>query len=140
MVPLSIRYVWSVDFHGAPIACNLPLLVEQGAAIHAEVDFDNCVYYGVCKRRLAVLGFDDWRGFSLDSPTPHELTARFVAHYASDAEFARVDGVICSHPAANCELFVPLNKSLVVYLTTRLEVTGSRWRAPHQDSLLHNSE
>ena len=59
------------------------------------------------------------------SPTPKELTEKFVAHYSRDAEFARVDGVICSHPAANCELFVPLNKSLVVYPTTRLEV-GSR--------------
>ena len=30
------RYVWSIDFHGAPLACNLPILVEQGAAVHAE--------------------------------------------------------------------------------------------------------
>ena len=66
-VPLGEKtYVWSVDFHGAPLACNLPILVEQGAAVHAEIDFANCVYYGLCKRRLKVLSFDEWRGFSLD--------------------------------------------------------------------------
>ena len=31
------------------------------------------------------------------------------------------DAYICSHPAANCELFLPFNRSLIVYATTRLE-------------------
>lgn len=34
---------------------------------------------------------------------------------------ARVDVVVCSHPAANCELFMPLNRTMIVYPSTRLE-------------------
>ena len=37
LVPHERAYVWTVDFDARPTACNLPLLVEQGAAVHAEV-------------------------------------------------------------------------------------------------------
>ena len=135
-VPLELTYLWTVDFRAAPVACTLPILVEQGAAVHFEVDHEHCVYTGTCKRRLKVLGWDDGRGVGLE-PHPASLTQRFVEHYARDAEFARVDGVICAYPAANCELFMPLNKSLVVYVTTRLELgrfDGSLWwRSKHAD-------
>jgi hypothetical protein len=51
---------------------------------------------------------------------------------------ARVDVVVCSHPAANCELFMPLNRTLVVYPTTRLEFgrcdDNIDWRQPYYDT------
>ena len=130
-------YVWSVDFHGAPVACNVPVLKEAGIVVHAEVEFGNCRFFGLCKDRLRVLGFDDWRGFSLETGgrTPEDLKAVFYDHYKDDKEFARVDAFMCSHPAANCELFVPFNKPLVIYVTTRLEFgrhdAGIDWRQPH---------
>lgn len=47
---------------------------------------------------------------------------------------ARVDVVICSHPAANCELYLDFGKPLVIYATTRLEFGRLdrfvEWRKP----------
>jgi len=62
----------------------------------------------------------------------------FFDAYRRDAEMARVDVVICSHPAANCELYMPLNKTLIVYASTRLEFGRHddvvEWRQPYLDS------
>jgi hypothetical protein len=91
----------------------------MGMVVHAEIDFGNCVYSGVCKDRLKVFGYDDWRGFSID-PCPHKMRRDFYNHYKDDAEMKRVDIVIASHPSANIELYMALNKSLIVYATTRL--------------------
>ena len=33
-----------------------------------------------------------------------------------------VDGVICSHPAALCEGWLPFNKSMLLLVTTNLEL------------------
>ena len=48
----------------------------------AETDFANCALYGTRERRLKVLAFDGWRGFSLETggAAPEALTARFVEH------------------------------------------------------------
>ena len=136
-------YLWSVDFHGAPVACNVPVLREAGIVVHAEVDYVNCRYFGLCKKRLKVLtgqdaaGENDYRGFSLESDgyTPEGLIAKFYDTYKNDEEFARVDAFMCSHPAANCELFLGFGKPIVVYATTRLEFgrhdAGIDWRLPH---------
>ena len=55
-------------------------------------------------------------------PDPAALIARFAREYKEDAEMQSVDAVVCSHPAAMCEVFEPLNKSLLVYATTRYEM------------------
>ena len=121
LVPPRLAYLWTVDFSAGPVSCILPLLVEAGAAVHAEVDGPDCARYGLCKRRLEVLSYEASRGISLDLPDPASLRERFLAHYTRDDEFRRVDAFLCSYPAANCELFVPFNKSLIVYVTSRLE-------------------
>ena len=74
----------------------------------------------LCRSRLKVLSFDNWRGFSLD-PCPNLLRRQFFDAYKNDEEFRRVDLFVCSHPVANCELFMPFNRSILVYATTRLE-------------------
>ena len=62
---LRQAYVWSADFHVAPVACAAPLLEEAGAAVHAEVDFANCVHYPrFCRQRLKVRGCSGWLGQS----------------------------------------------------------------------------
>jgi len=81
-----------------------------------------------------VLRFDEWRGFSLD-PCPNLLRRRFFDAYKNDEEFRRVDLFVCSHPVANCELFMPFNRSILVYATTRLEFGRNDqfvdWRKPY---------
>ncbi|CAG9462724.1 unnamed protein product [Pedinophyceae sp. YPF-701] len=127
-------YLWNVDLHAGPIACNMDLFYDIGVEVHAENDFGNCISFNTCKDRLKVLQFDDWRGFSLD-PDPEKLRRDFFEAYRDDPEMQRVDMVICSHPAANCELFLPLNKPMIIYPTTRLEFGRNdevvEWRKPY---------
>ena len=129
-------YLWTTDFHSGPSMCNAEVYRQLGIVSHLEVDFGNCVYHGVCKDRLDVLQYNDWHGFSLD-PCPHKQRQQFYERYKEDKEMARVDLVICSHPASNCELYLPLNKSLIVFATTRIEFgrydAEVGWRKPIMD-------
>jgi hypothetical protein len=130
-------YVWTSDLHIGPAACYESLLHELGAKLHAEISFSNCVFHPhMCKHRLKVLAFDDWKGFSLD-PCPNQMRQRFFQAYKNDEEFRRVDLFVCSHPVANCELYMPFNRSLLVYATTRLEFGRDdefvAWRKPSID-------
>ena len=88
--PPASFYLWSADFHVAPVACNAQIYEEAGGYVHAEVDFPNCIFYPrFCAKRLKVLAHDNWRGFSLD-PCPNQLRKRFFQAYQYDAEFQRV--------------------------------------------------
>jgi hypothetical protein len=129
-------YIWTSDLHHGPMSCQIALFRDAGAVVHPEIDFGNCMYCGFCKERLKVLSYDDWRGFALESGhrTPEEMKKLFYAEYRKDPEMQRVDVVFCSHPAANCQLYLALNKPLVVYFTTRMEFGrndgGIFWRWP----------
>merc|ERR1719171_2201637 len=42
------------------------------------------------------------------------------------------DGVVCSHPAALCEVWLPFNKSILLIVTANLELArenAERWKA-----------
>jgi len=63
------------------------------------------------------------------SPSPATRRAFFGA-YKDDPEFATVNLVMCFHPSAMCELFMPLGKRLFVIATTRYEMgrhSKQRW-------------
>jgi hypothetical protein len=128
------RYALCTDFHGGPAACNREVLWEVGVVLHAEVDFANCRFSGTCPQRLKVLAHNDGHTFGME-PCPQQLRRSFFDAYRDDPEMARADIVFCSHPAANCEAYLPLNRSLVIYATTRLEFGRDDdsvwWRRPH---------
>jgi hypothetical protein len=133
-----MMYGWSLDFHAAPIACSAVLWEEAGAVLHAEVDFHNCKYFAsgryCATDKLFRTGIRNrGGGFSLD-PCPNRLRRQFYERTKASTEFQRVDFFLCSHPSANCELFLPLNKSIVVFVTTRLEFARNDsnigWRRP----------
>lgn len=121
-------YAWSVDFHPAPGVCNFPIYNDIGVTLHLECDNEPfCSTGGVCRNRLKQefgLGYAAV-GFALD-PEPNTTIKNFYEAYKDDEEMKRVDVFICSHPAANCELFEPLvqdseTKSMIMFPTTRLE-------------------
>eukprot|EP00959_Pyramimonas_sp_CCMP1952_P365535 7655581-Pyramimonas_sp.AAC.1 len=91
----------------------------------------------MCPTDLRVLTNHGMQGFGME-PCMTRVRKLFYDAYRRDAEMERVDVVICSHPAANCELYMPLNKTLVVYATTRLEFGRHddmvQWRQPHLDN------
>ena len=133
-------YLWATDFHSAPVACNLPIYKMAGAVVHSEVDYGNCVYAGSCRNRLEVLGVEGNLGFALKSARysdPAELKRAFYQRFKDDDEFNRVDAFMCSHPAANCELYLQFGKPVIIFATTRLEFGRHDrfidWRQPDWD-------
>ena len=120
-------YLWSMDFHGGPANCDMSVITSAGGVLHAEID-GICEYYGLCKDRLKVIKANNWKEFDPSETQKQE----FAAAYKNDPEFERVDAFICHHPAANCELFLPFKKSIIVHATTRIEFgrhdEGIDWR------------
>ncbi|KAL7548779.1 hypothetical protein ACHAWF_016384 [Thalassiosira exigua] len=120
-------YLWTMDFHGGPANCDMSMISKAGGAIHAEID-GICHFYGLCKDRLKVIKADNWKEFD---PTEKQKKD-FELAYRNDPEFKRVDAFICHHPVANCELFLPFNRSIIIHATTRLEFgrhdEGIDWR------------
>jgi len=135
------RKLWSTDLHAGPIGCQLEMLKSINVEVVAKIDFSNCVFFrnsdgrDICgkTRNLKVLNYDGWRGFSLD-PSPAVLRRNFYDAYKHDEEFGNVDYVMCSHPAANCELYLAFNKSIIIYNTQRIEFGRDDeyvwWRQP----------
>ena len=133
--------IWVTDLHASPMGCSISLFDTLQVKITAKIQFNNCIHYldssgqTSCAndRQLRVLQNNAWEGFGLD-PCPNSLRRTFFEHYRSDMEFLQMDAVMCSHPVANCELYLPFNKSIIVYATTRLEFgrldTNIDWRRP----------
>jgi len=130
-------YILDVDMHGGPILCQYDLFEELGAVVHAEIDFG--VFDDRIRWKNHLLRNDEWRGFGLE-PCPKHMRQRYYSHYKDDPWMQRVDMVICSHPSANCELFMPFadTKMILIYPTTRLEFGRNDevvdWRKPYLDS------
>jgi hypothetical protein len=61
-------YVWTVDFHASPAACNIPIYKEINVVLHPEIDHSpNCGFFGFCKKRLKGFGLGPYMaGFALD--------------------------------------------------------------------------
>lgn len=126
----SAVYIWTLDLHPSPAACNIPIYSQINAILHPEIDHKPfCDFYGVCPQRLEPSAFSLGKfmsGFSLD-PDYKIAKTNFMNHYRKSEEFKRIDIFMCSHPAANCEIFEEfLNleerpKKLVLFFTTRLE-------------------
>jgi len=137
-LPLKL---WVTDLHASPMGCSVSLFDSIGAHITAKIQHDNCIHYldssgqTSCAnaRGLQVLKNDALEGVGLD-PCPKALRTKFFEHYRSDLEFREINAVLCSHPVANCELYLPFNKSIIVYATTRLEFGRQDgnidWRLP----------
>jgi hypothetical protein len=116
-------YAWTVDFHPAPASCNIPIYRDIGVVLHPEIDHEPfCQYSGFCRQRLnSLFGLGGYMaGFALD-PDYIPLINDFHEALKDDPEYNRIDVFMCSHPAANCELFVPFEKPMILFFTTRLE-------------------
>lgn len=50
-----------------------------------------------------------------------------------------VDVVLCSYPASVCEIYIPLNKSVLVLPTTRYELSTETFPVFYRDILNDNN-
>ena len=132
--------VWTTDLHASPIGCQISMFSALNVDVVAKIDFPNCVHFKGSRRKN--LCSTDKRGlrrggrnfgYSLD-PQPNITLARLYDHYAQDPDFRRSDVVFCSHPAANCEIYIPFQKPILIYNSLRLEFGRNDefvwWRKP----------
>ena len=65
-------------------------------------------------------------------PNPHSTRRAAFEALRTSALLKGADAILCAHPAALCEAWLPFNKSLLVLVTTNLEFArenAPRWRA-----------
>lgn len=135
--------VWSTDFHAGPIGCQIKMFDRIRVKVAAEVDFYNCAFFrnsdgrDLCPKSNGGLRNDNWRGVSL-YPDPEAQKRKLSIYYGQYAPFKAADVVSCSHPVANCEIYKDMNKSILIYATTRLEFGRNdkfvSWRKQYADS------
>ena len=51
-----------------------------------------------------------------------QVRARFFEAYKGDMEMGRMDAVVCSHPAAACEVYLALDIPIILFVTTRFDL------------------
>jgi hypothetical protein len=119
--------VWTNDFHISTIGNVKKLLQGDGVTFVDKSLSGHCHVTGTCATDLKVL--NQGNGISPDTATRRQ----FADAYANDTQFSSVDIVMCFHPSAMCELFMPMGKRLFVIATTRYEMgresieQWSRW-------------
>jgi hypothetical protein len=125
------RYRWlSVDYHIATAQDVGHTLTELGQTFVEKSLSGACGRRQTCAqaRELAPLTKDS--AFTL-CPQPHALRrAAFEALRGSEMMLS-TDSVVCSHPAALCEVWLPFNKSILLIVTANLELARenpTRWR------------
>lgn len=124
--------VWTNDFHIATVANVKSLLQTKGVRFIDKSLSGHCHETNTCAHDLKVLTPDN-------AMTPDSFTRdRFLDAYRDDQEMAKVDIVMCFHPSAMCELFMPLKKRLFVIASTRYELgreSASEWEKWNENLL-----
>lgn len=130
---------WSTDYHIAPVADMADVFASLCATGGGCMRIEEHSFSGACGRTfggrrpscaqgLRVL--DKGNAFDL-CPRPHALRRRFFDAYCGPrSALQHVDAFVCNHPPALCELYMPFNKSLLVFATVNLEFSREnpeRW-------------
>ena len=133
-------HIWTTDLHAGPIGCQIQMFNALGIGVLAQIDFPNCKFFrntngrDLCTTDRGGLNNNQMRGYSLD-PFPQKTIARLRRHYRYVQDFQKADYVFCSHPVANCEIYLDSGKSIIVYATTRIEFGRNDefvwWRKPY---------
>jgi hypothetical protein len=108
--------VWSNDLHISPIANIKKALIPKGVKFIDKSLSGHCHLTETCATDLKIL-----TPRNAQNPDT-ETRKQFVEAYRNDPEFKTVDIVMCFHPSAMCEVFMPLNKRIFVIATTRYEM------------------
>jgi len=130
--------IWSSDMHIGPIA-DLKA-VWSGLHVHGRrvevVDQSlsgHCHLTDTCARGLRVLNSSNGETLG-DDPTA--LIEAFHRAYAHDTVMQSVDAFVCSHPTSLCQVFLPFNKPIIIYATSRYEMgrhSADRWKEWNRD-------
>ena len=109
--------LWSTDFHITPIADLKYLLSQFGIRIIDKSLSGSCNSMKTCATDLKVVGGNAYHVGS----NPERLSRQVFDAYKDDEEFRKVDAIVCFHPIATCQLYMPFNKTLIMISSTRYE-------------------
>ena len=110
--------LWSTDYHITPIADLKYLLSQFGIKIIDKSLSGACGSMKTCAQDLKVLTTGN--GYHVGT-NPERLSRQLFEAYKDDEEFRSVDAIVCFHPIATCQLYMPFNKSLIMISSTRYE-------------------
>jgi hypothetical protein len=135
---------WSTDYHIAPIADLADLFRSLCAEEKLCMSVIEQSFSGACGRTFggrtptcagdALRVIDKSNAFELCSGEvgPHAIRRAFYEAYRGPhSGLQHVDAFVCNHPPALCELYMPFNKSIVVFASVNLEFArenGPRWK------------
>ena len=131
-LPPHKRYSFlSVDYHIATAQDVGHTLRELGQT------FVEKSLSGACGRRHTCASPHELPSLSRDHaftlcPRPHATRRAAFEALRQSPLITQADGVVCSHPAALCELWLPFNKSILLIVTANLELArenAERWKA-----------
>ena len=131
-LPPHKRYSFlSVDYHIATAQDVGHTLRELGQT------FVEKSLSGACGRRRTCATAHELPILSKDAaftlcPRPHATRRAAYEALRTSPLLTGADGVVCSHPAALCEVWLPFNKSILLIVTANLELArenSERWKA-----------
>ena len=118
--------IWSADLNIHPIRGIKDLLTPLGVEFVDKSLAPDCDIVGTCAKDLKVLTKE-----VIERPDKEHID-KFQAEYEHDAEMQKVSHILCASPAAACELYMGLKKSLIVLVNERYESCRTdepRWEA-----------
>ena len=109
----------SIDFHISPIADLKDVFGKflKQTVVHDFSLSGACGQKGTCSNgRIQIK--EDLSTLYLT----HEAKVEFYNAYRGENSLIRgMDAMVCSHPSGMCELIMPFNKSVILWVTTRFE-------------------
>jgi hypothetical protein len=120
----------SVDYHIATAQDVGHTLRELGQTFVEKSLSGACARRRTCAAPSELPVLTKETAFTL-CPRPHAYRRAAYEALRSSPLLHEADGVVCSHPAALCEVWLPFNKSILLIVTANLELArenAERWR------------
>lgn len=116
--------VLSIDWHISPIADLKEITSLFFPHVHI-VDYSlsgSCHTFNTCAgEKLKVLTTDPSHSLYLNLHTKIEFYEEYKFKKGNDNFMHTTHAMICSHPSGMCELAMPFNKTIILWITTRFE-------------------
>jgi hypothetical protein len=109
----------SIDFHISPIADLKDVFGKsfKETVVHDFSLSGACGQKGTCSNgRINIK--EDLSTLYLSQPAKESF---YDAYRSADSLVRKMDAMICSHPSGMCELIMPFNRSVILWVTTRFE-------------------
>jgi hypothetical protein len=125
----------SIDFHISPIADLKDVFGKsfKETVVHDYSLSGACGQKGTCSNgRIDIK--EDLSTLYLTQPAKESF---YNAYKGADSLVRKMDAMICSHPSGMCELIMPFNRSVILWVTTRFE-QGREGNADKMRGLISN--